>query len=258
MSVQSTEAPLGVGGKNFKLEVIGFNIEGCLLAQQCGANRIELCDNPADGGTTPSYGFIKTASQELYIDLFPIIRPRGGDFLYSDGEFEIMKADVEMCKHLVCEGIVIGILKADGTVDVERCSILAELAYPLSITFHRAFDRTADPFKAMEDIIEMGFERILTSGQQPNALDGADLIAKLIEQANSRIIIMPGSGVRSDNIIELAKKTAATEFHTSARIAVDSKMNYNNQGMNEKLRSVSVDEEEVKKIIHLLHSNHKS
>ncbi|MEP7164177.1 MAG: copper homeostasis protein CutC [Ferruginibacter sp.] len=239
---------------NFKLEVIGFNIESCIAAQLAGADRIELCDNPGDGGTTPSYGFIKAATQELHIDLFPIIRPRGGDFLYSDDEFEIMKTDVEVCKQLGCEGIVIGMLKSDGTVDKERCSILAELVYPLSITFHRAFDRTVDPVKAMEDIIEIGCERILTSGQKQNALDGADLIKKLIEQSNNRIIIMPGSGVRSDNIAELAKRTGAREFHTSARIFADSKMKYINQQMNEALRSVSVDENEIKKIIKALHS----
>ena len=240
---------------DFKLEVIGFNIEACIAAQFAGANRIELCDNPGEGGTTPSYGFIKAASRDLHIDLFPIIRPRGGDFLYSEEEFEIMKTDVEVCKDLGCEGIVIGILNADGTVDKERCSILAELAYPLSMTFHRAFDRTVDPFKAMEDIIELGCERILTSGQKPTALEGADLIAGLIEQAAGRIIIMPGSGVRSDNIIAIAEKTTAVEFHTSARISKAGNMNYTNQTMNEELRSVAVDTEEIKNIVKLLRSN---
>ena len=258
MNVKSAKAPLGVWGKDFKLEVIGFNIESCIIAQSAGADRIELCDNPGDGGTTPSYGFIKAARQQLNIDLYPIIRPRGGDFLYSDDEFEIIKADIMVCKQLGCDGIVIGMLNADGTVDKKRCAILAELAYPLGVTFHRALDRTADPFKALEDIIEIGCERILTSGQRPNALDGSDLIKKLTEQSNDRIIIMPGSGVRSDNVIELAKKTGATEFHTSARIFSDSKMNYVNKEMNESLRSVTVDENEIKKIIKLFHSDLKS
>jgi copper homeostasis protein len=232
----------------FILEVIGFNIESCILAQSAGANRIELCDNPEEGGTTPSYGFIKAARERLQIDLFPIIRPRGGDFLYPDEEFEIMKTDVELCKQLGCDGVVIGMLNADGTVDKRRSAALVELAYPLGVTFHRAFDRTADAFTAMEDIIEIGCERILTSGQKPNALDGADLISKLIKQADGRIIIMPGSGVRSGNIIELAKKTGAKEFHTSARMFPNSKMDYTNNKMNEDLRSVAVDEEELKKI----------
>lgn len=234
---------------NFKLEVIGFTIEGCILAQSAGAHRIELCDNPGDGGTTPSHGFIKAAREKLQIGLFPIIRPRGGDFFYTEEEFEIMKTDINLCKQLGCDGVVIGLLKADGTIDKKRNAALVELAYPLGVTFHRAFDRTADAFKAMEDIIEIGCERILTSGQKPNALDGADLVAQLIEQADERIIIMPGSGVRSENIMELATKTGAKEFHTSARINTESGMLYSNAAMNENLRSVSVDAVEVKKII---------
>lgn len=233
----------------FKLEVIGFTIESCIIAQDAGADRIELCDNPGEGGTTPSYGFIKAAREKLQIELYPIIRPRGGDFLYSDAEFEIMKADVQICKDLDCNGVVIGILHADGTVDKERCKELVELAYPLGVSFHRAFDRVPDALKALEDIIEIGCERILTSGLVPSALDGADTLATLIKQADNRMIIMPGSGVRADNIIELAQKTGAVEFHTSARMNIDSKMYYTNEMMKENLKSVSVDEEEVKKII---------
>ena len=237
---------------NFKLEVIGFTIEGCAAAQQAGAHRIELCDNPGDGGTTPSYGFIKAARELLNIHLYPIIRPRGGDFLYSDDEFEMMKTDTRLCKQLGCDGVVIGMLHANGSVDKQRCSRLVELAYPLGVTFHRAFDRTSDAFQAMEDIIDTGCERILTSGQRPNALDGADHIAALTRQANERIIIMPGSGVRSDNILELAKKTGAAEFHTSARMHTSSRMGYNNEQMKESLKSVSVDEQEIRQIIEKL------
>ena len=234
---------------NFKLELIGFNIESCILAQAAGADRIELCDNPGDGGTTPSYGFIKAAREKLQIDLFPIIRPRGGDFLYSDEEFQIMKEDIRICKQLGCDGVVIGLLNADGTVDKKRTASLVELAYPLGVTFHRAFDRVNDASQALEDIIETGCERILTSGLQPTALEGAAQIAALIKQADERMIIMPGSGVRSDNIIELAKKTGATEFHSSARMNTASKMAYTNEAMKESLRSVIVDELEVKNII---------
>jgi copper homeostasis protein len=251
----------------FKLEVIGFNIESCMLAQAAGANRIELCDNPGEGGTTPSYGFIKAARSALQIELYPIIRPRGGDFFYSNAEFEVMKTDVLVCKELACDGVVIGILNADGTVDKERCRQLVALAYPMGVTFHRAFDRAKRPLltspeggdpdsaesnfysQALEDVIEAGCERILTSGLVPNALDGAEMIAALIKQADERIIIMPGSGVRSDNIIELAQKTGAVEFHTSARINIDSRMNYINEAMKENLISVSLDKEEVKMII---------
>lgn len=234
------------------LEVIGFNIESCILAQTAGAHRIELCDNPGEGGTTPSHGFIKTARKNVQIDLFPIIRPRGGDFLYTDEEFEIMKTDVNLCKDLGCNGVVIGMLQANGTVDKPRCSQLVNLAYPLDVTFHRAFDRTADPFKAMEDIIDIGCSRILTSGMKLTAMEGADTLAALIKQADDRIVVMPGSGVRSDNIIELATQTGAVEFHTSARLHINSKMNYINEAIKENLKSVSLDEEEVKKIVALL------
>ena len=264
---------------NFKLEVIGFNIESCILAQAAGAHRIELCDNPGEGGTTPSYGFIKAARENLQIELYPIIRPRGGDFFYSDAEFEVMKADVKICKELGCDGVVIGILNADGIVDKEKCKQLVALAYPMGVTFHRAFDRVRPllelrsfPYQgtpkgrdldsaeikfysqALEDVIEIGCERILTSGLVPAALDGAETIAALIEQADERIIIMPGSGIRADNIIELAQKTGAVEFHTSARMNIDSKMNYTNEAMKESLKSVVVNETEIKEIIFSLYN----
>jgi len=237
---------------NSKLEVIGFNIESCAIAQGAGAHRIELCDNPFDGGTTASYGFIKAARKLLTIDLFPIIRPRGGDFLYTEAEFEIMKTDVQVCKDLGCDGVVIGMLHADGSVDTARCRQLVDLAYPLGVTFHRAFDRTNDPLKALEDIISINCERILTSGQKPAALDATSLISQLIQQADGRIIIMPGSGVRSDNIITLAEKTGATEFHTSARIFTPGKMNFVIEAMQEDLTTVLTDANEVKTIIELL------
>ncbi len=237
------------------LEVIGFNIESCAIAQVAGAHRIELCANPYDGGTTASYGFIKAARELLTIQLFPIIRPRGGDFLYSDAEFEIMKTDVQHCKNLGCDGVVIGMLQADGSVDMVRCKQLVALAYPLGVTFHRAFDRTNDPFRALEDIISVGCERILTSGQKPTAIEATELIAKLVELADSRIIIMPGSGIRSENILEVAEKTGATEFHTSARISIASKMECIIESMQEFLTAVVTDGNEVRKIIHLLNTH---
>jgi copper homeostasis protein len=235
----------------FKLEVIGFTIESCLIAQAAGAHRIELCDNPSEDGTTPSYGFIKTARENLSIDLYPIIRPRGGDFLYSEIEFEVMKADIEVCKNLGCDGVVIGILNADGTVDKKRSKQLVEIANPMKVTFHRAFDRTNDPFQAMEDIISIGCERILTSGLQTVATDGEELLNKLVKKANDRIIIMPGSGVKSDNIKTLIRNTNATEFHSSARTFVNSKMEFINESMNEQLTSVTTMSKEIKKIIEI-------
>ena len=235
-----------------KLEVIGFTIESCTIAQSSGANRIELCDNPGEGGTTPSYGFIKAARKNLSIELYPIIRPRGGDFFYNNDEYVIMQNDVIICKNQGCDGIVTGMLNEDGSVDKQRCSKLIELAYPLGVTFHRAFDRTNDPFKAMEDIIELGCERILTSGQKPSVVDGMELVAELIEKAAERIIIMPGSGIRSDNIADIAIKTKATEFHTSARTMIQSKMKFRNEKMNEEMKSVSADEAEIKAIKKIL------
>jgi copper homeostasis protein len=180
-------------------------------------DRLELCENPQEGGTTPSYGTFKIVKEKISIPVFPIIRVRGGDFLYSDDEFAVMKKDVELCKQLGFEGVVIGLLHADGSVDAERTKELAELAYPMEVTFHRAFDRAADPLAAMETIITCGCHRILTSGQVPNAGDGKELIKQLIEQADDRIIIMPGSGVRSSNIKEIADYTGAVELHSSAR-----------------------------------------
>ena len=233
---------------SFKLELIAFNIQSCIDAQAAGAHRIELCDNPADGGTTPSYGFIKAARDKLTIDLYPIIRPRGGDFLYTDDEFDIMKSEIKVCKVFGCNGIVTGMLNADGTVDKKRCKELVELARPMGVTFHRAFDRTIDLLQALEDVIETGCERILTSGGVPNAIDGADMIAQLVNKSADRIIIMPGSGVRADNIKMLAEKTGAVEFHSSARTNLESKMVYKNEGMKETFMQVGLDREEVRKM----------
>ncbi|MES2329724.1 MAG: copper homeostasis protein CutC [Bacteroidota bacterium] len=227
------------------LEIAVFNIGSALLAASAGADRLELCENPGEGGTTPSYGTLKIVREKINIPVFPIIRVRGGDFLYSDDDFAVMKKDVELCKQLGFEGVVIGLLNADGTVDAVRTKELVDTAYPLEVTFHRAFDRAADPLAAMETIIACGCTRILTSGQVPNADDGKDLIKQLIEQADDRIIIMPGSGVRSSNIKEIADFTGAAELHSSARKVIASGMNSQKQTMNEDLKTVSVDVEEV-------------
>jgi copper homeostasis protein len=235
-----------------KLEIIGFNIESCTAAQQAGAHRIELCDNPAEGGTTPSYGFIKAARKNLSIELYVMIRPRGGDFYYSEDEFTIMKTDIEICKTLGCDGIVIGMLNIDGSVDKIRSKELVALAYPLGVTFHRAFDRAKDAFDALEDIIEIGCERILTSGQQPTAVDGIQIIKELILKADNRIIIMPGSGVNAENIISIAENCGAVEFHSSASMHINSGMNFENPSMGESMKHIIVNIEEVKKMATLL------
>ncbi len=230
------------------LEIAVFNIQSAIVAADAGADRIELCENPADGGTTPSYGYLKTAREKIFISIFPIVRARGGDFFYTDEEFAMMKKDALLCKDLGFEGIVIGLLNKDATVNIEKTKRLVDLAYPLEVTFHRAFDRTKDALQSLEDIIDCGCQRILTSGQVPNAFDGKDLIKKLIEQADDRIIIMPGSGVRSNNIKELADYTGATELHSSARKNINTEMEFVNENMHEDLQNGFVNVEEIKKM----------
>lgn len=240
-----------------KLEIIGFNIESCIAAQEAGASRIELCANPEEGGTTPSYGFIKMTRAKLNIDLYAMIRPRGGDFFFSDDEFEIMKNDISVCKKLGCNGIVTGILTKNGKVDKKRCKELIDLAYPLEATFHRAFDRVKNPSEALEDIIDLGFERILTSGLKPKAIDAVYLLSQLVKQSDERIIIMPGSGVNSGNIIQIAKSTGVKEFHSSASISIDTKMEFANTELNESLKYVAANKKEVKKMVELLNNYSK-
>ena len=208
------------------IEIATTDFETTRAAVEGGADRIELCANLAEGGTTPSYGTIKKCCDEFDLQLYPIIRPRGGDFLYTTEEFDIMMHDVKLCKQLGCDGVVLGLLAADGCVDVTRTSLLVSTAYPMGVTFHRAFDRCKDPFEALEQLIEIGCERVLTSGQQSAAPDGVELIAKLNQTADHRIIIMPGSGVRKDNIKMLAEKTACMEFHSSLRGKQRSKMEF--------------------------------
>ncbi len=236
----------------YRLEVIAFDIESCLLAEGSGAHRIELCDNPSAGGTTPSIGLIQQARKITSIELYPIIRPRGGDFLYSSLAFETMKTDVMACKQLGCDGVVLGLLNADGTIDQDRTSELVSLAYPMGVTFHRAFDRTPNALEALEAVIQTGCERILTSGLQPTALKGLPLIATLVQQAAERIVVMPGSGIRSDNIAQIAAATKATEFHSSARLLLNTNMEYVNRDMQENLQCTSLDVNEVQKMIQVL------
>ena len=237
---------------SFKLEICSFDLMSALLAQEAGAHRIELCAGPAEGGITPGPGTIRLAREKLQIDLYPIIRPRGGDFLYSDEEYDTMLKEVAWCKEVGCNGVVIGLLNRDGTIDKKRASRLVDLAYPLGVTFHRAFDWATNPFEALEDIINIGCERILTSGQRPTAMEGVTLINELVRQADDRIIIMPGSGVRADNVLGLAEKTDANEFHTSARSMVPSAMEFVNEAMKEDMSFVRPDRQEIERIIEIL------
>lgn len=197
------------------LEVCANGLNSALAAQEGGAQRVELCDNLLEGGTTPSYGQIAGTTNMLQIEVYPIIRPRGGDFVYSEQEFEVMKADVLNCKGLKCDGVVFGILTVAGRVDMQRCRILADLAHPMPVTFHRAFDVTDDLFQAMEDIITLGFKRILSSGGHDTAIEGAETLKSLIQSAAGRIEIMPGAGVNIDNVKSLMELTGATAVHGS-------------------------------------------
>ena len=208
------------------IEIATTDFETTRNAVEGGADRIELCDALVEGGTTPSAGMMRICREKFSIPIFPIIRPRSGDFLYSDEEFEAMLHDVKAAKDFGCDGIVTGMLKKDGSIDKKRNTILVNLAYPMEVTFHRAFDRCNDPFKALEEIIDIGCTRILTSGQQLNALAGIDMIAQLVKLADERIIIMPGSGVRKENIKQLAEQTGAVEFHSSLRSRSASAMDY--------------------------------
>jgi copper homeostasis protein len=214
------------------MEVCANSVASALAAQAGGAIRIELCGSLTEGGTTPSYAQVALAKQLLSIKVYPIIRPRAGDFLYSDLEFNLMKADIAICKVLNCEGVVIGILKDDGSIDKERCAELIALAAPMRVTFHRAFDRCNDLKKGLEDIIELGCERVLTSGGELAAIKGAVVIAELIELAKGRIIVMPGAGISTGNISRLIQTTGATEFHASAKRPLESKMQFKNMRLN--------------------------
>ncbi|MBL7858645.1 MAG: copper homeostasis protein CutC [Cyclobacteriaceae bacterium] len=241
--------------KKLAVEIVVYNIDSALKAQEGGADRIELCDNPGEGGTTPAYGTIEVVRQHVTLDVFVMIRPRGGDFQYSSYEFYAMKRDIAQCQRLSVDGVVFGILTPEGRIDKQRCQELIAKARPLKVTCHRAFDMTRDPFEALEDCIEVGFDRILTAGQQAQASKGATLIGELIKRANGRIAIMPGSGVNEDTVSDIVATSGATEIHFSAQSFCESTMTFRNpaiagmgsdEGSEFLLRSV--DPERIRKI----------
>lgn len=211
------------------LEICANSVESAIAAQQGGADRIELCTNLAEGGTTPSYGQIKWCVENLQLEVWPLIRPRGGDFLYSDAEFETILEDISYCKQIGCNGVVTGLLNTNGTINEERCAKIIAVASPMPVAFHRAFDMSNDLSVALETVIKLGFVRVLSSGGKENAFVGANELAKLVVQANNRIEIMPGAGVNADNLIEIAKTTSAKNFHTTAKSVVKSKMKFKNE-----------------------------
>jgi copper homeostasis protein len=235
--------------EKYILEICCYNLNSALIAADAGGDRVELCADPASGGTTPGIGLIKSVRKKIGIELYPIIRIKGGDFLFSEEEFDVMLHEVTACKSAGCDGVVFGMLLPDGRVDKVHSSKLVEKAYPMGVCFHRAFDWTVNPFEAMEDIIEIGCERILTSGQQPKAILGASLIKDLITQADGRIQIMPGAGVRAENIADLKKETGATQFHSSASVLKKSSMDFVQPFMIEDQSVVMADRREIEEMI---------
>lgn len=223
------------GNQNYILEVCANSIKSAILAEQGGADRIELCSNISLGGTTPSIGMIKEVKEKVKIDVFVLIRPREGNFVYSDLEFEIIKRDIEECGRLNCQGVVSGVLTRSGKIDKERNKTVVELAknYGMEITFHRALDRTEDIIESTKEIIDLGFDRILTSGGYQTVSRGVNNILELNKLYRGLINIMPGGGITSENILEIAKKTQAKEFHGTFSTKIEDCYNYNNPNMNE-------------------------
>jgi copper homeostasis protein len=202
--------------QNKKIEIACFNFESALIAQKAGADRVELCADMSVGGKTPSIEIIQQAREHLTIDLYVMIRPRGGNFVYSEAEFEQMKSEIETIKKLGVNGFVFGILKDDNTINIEQNKALVELSKPFPCTFHRAFDEVSDLKKALEDVISCRFSTILTSGTFPNVMEGKEFLKQLVIQANNRIEVMPGGGLRSTNISALDEMVNANWYHSSA------------------------------------------
>lgn len=236
------------------LEVCAFHIESCIIAEKAGAIRVELCDNPIEGGTTPSYGTIKQVREKISILLYPILRPRSGNYFYTDEEFAILKDDIEMCRQVGCDGISVGISGIDAKIDKERFKRIVEWAGSMGVTCNRVFDCAPDPFEALEDIIECGCERVLTSGQKTAAPDAGELLGKLVQQAGDRVIVMPGAGVKSTNIAKLRQESGAFEFHSSARMIKANSVTYVNAAVNDYGNVYIADEKEVRAMVDALNS----
>ena len=202
--------------QNAQLEIACFNLESALIAQENGADRVELCAGIEVGGTTPNFEIVKQAREKLAIDLYVMIRPKGGNFVYTDAEFQQMQADILALKALNVNGFVFGILKEDNTINGEQNKMLVDLVKPLPCTFHRAFDEVINPFEALEQLIDCGFKTILTSGQSQNVMEGINRLTELVTKANNRITIMPGGGLRSTNIETIQQNTKTIFYHSSA------------------------------------------
>lgn len=234
------------------LEVCAFTIQTCIIAEHAGAARVELCDNPIEGGTTPSYGTIKQVRDKIGIDLFPIIRPRSGNYFYNDDEYAIIKHDIKICRELGCNGISVGTQTIDAEIDTEMLKRIVEWAGPMSVTCNRAFDGVRDPFKSLEELIACGCERVLTSGQKGSAPDAGMLLGELVKQAAGRITIMPGAGVKSTNLQKLVAESNATEYHSSARVIAPNPLTYINKEVSDYGNVYIADEDEVRAMVAVL------
>jgi len=210
------------------VEVCVDSVSSALAAERAGAARVELCSALIEGGITPSAGLIEMTRAAVSVALLVMIRPRGGDFCYDSDEFEIMRRDLALAKRLGADGVVFGILDVDGNVDVARTRQLVDLARPLAVTFHRAFDMTANLFRALDDVCAAGADRLLTSGGEPTSIAGQETIRRLVNQAQGRIIVMPGSGIKPDNARALVDHTGVTEIHVGLRTAIPSPMQHRN------------------------------
>jgi copper homeostasis protein len=197
------------------LELCAYNLESCLIAEKAGAGRIELCSNPLEGGVTPSFGLIATAMERVAIPVYPMLRPRGGNFVYGADELEVMKKDILQCREMGCVGIATGVSLADSRLDADAMKQIVAWAYPMEVTCHKVFDRVPDAYEALDVLLAAGVTRLLTSGLERTALGGAQLIAEMKAYTQGRMVIMPGGGVRAGNLREIAEKTSAGEFHSS-------------------------------------------
>ena len=231
------------------LEVCAFGIQSCLTAEKVGAVRVELCDNPIEGGTTPSYAAIKRVRERISIQLYPIIRPRSMNYLYDNDEWNIVVNDILICKELHCDGVSVGVQTIKGEIDADKMKYLVEIAYPMHITCNRAFDAVPNPYKALEILIDAGCKRVLTSGLAATAPEGMEMLKNLVIQAKGRISIMPGAGVRSSNVATLKAVTGARDFHTSARKFADNLVLFSNPAVSDAGSMYVADEEELIKVM---------
>ena len=222
------------------LEICVDSVESAAAAESGGAQRVELCSGLIEGGLTPSLGLIRAVRSRIGIGVYVMIRPRGGDFFYSEDELGVMRDDIALAAKSGSDGVVLGLLTVDGDVDVERTRALVELARPMEVTFHRAIDMTRDVTSSLEDVIATGADRVLTSGGKQTAMQGSDRIRAMVRAARGRIAIMAGGGVRTENVLQIAQATGAVEFHTAVRSTLSSPVHYQVQGVH--LGDASVDD----------------